>query len=328
MGKRNPAKERFRTEPLEHKDTRRADGHEYEWRARYNITIKLLPGQPSLCLISGTSASPMTELTQWGALIPPEIERFKQLRPMIKVREYVIMPNHIHMVLDVTKQLKRHIGFSINGLKGGCSRAFARLRNQDKPTPIFKDNYNDRIIFSDTQFEAACEYVRENPRKLLIMRENPDLFHRYLNLNIKGYNVAAYGNMFLLKDFQKEPVRVHRADSPFENERKRKKYMACVDNGGVLVSPFISDDERAIKREALAKGGRIIRIQAEGMGQFYRPDGEEFELCRQGRLLIISPWPGNPPRMKLNYPLCDEMNHLADFISSTAFHYGDIRLLR
>lgn len=55
----------------------------------------------------------------------------------------------------------------------------------------------------------------------------------------------------------------------------------------------ISQAEKQIRDEALALGGRLIILRAEGMRERFKPSGEEFEFCRQGRMLLLAPWPEN-----------------------------------
>ena len=82
-------------------------------------------------------------------------------------------------------------------------------------------------------------------------------------------------------------------------------------NGGILVSPFISQTEKAIRAEAEEAGGRFILVTNEPMGERYKPTGREFSLCEAGRLLIVS---ANLPGV-LSRNNCLAMNALADVIS-------------
>ena len=41
---------------------------------------------------------------------------------------------------------------------------------------------------------------------------------------------------------------------------------------------------------AIARGGRVVQLLAEGMGRYYKPGGADFDLCADGRLLQLSPF--------------------------------------
>ena len=111
--------------------------------------------------------------------------------------------------------------------------------------------------------------------------------------NIGEMEMAAYGNVFLLRDYQKMPVRIHRRWTDDELESYRRRCFAVAANGGVLVSPFIHKWERAIRNEALEMGARIIHLRIDGFEDRFKPSGHDFDLCTEGRLLVLAPWPDN-----------------------------------
>lgn len=138
-------------------------------------------------------------------------------------------------------------------------------------------------------------------------RAHPEFFRRVNGLEIGGKTYQAYGNMQLLDNPFREQVVVHRADSPATRVSNRARWLYAAANGGVFVSPFVSQAEKAIRSEAEAVGGRIVLITNESMGERYKPSGRDFELCEQGRLLIVSA--GLPG--ELSRSACLEMNALA-----------------
>lgn len=75
--------------------------------------------------------------------------------------------------------------------------------------------------------------------------------------------------------------------------------------GGVLVSPFISPGEKDIARAALDAGGSVILMKPDGFEPRFKPKGHYFDLCAQGRLLILSCAPTPAP---LTRDLCLAMN--------------------
>ena len=91
------------------------------------------------------------------------------------------------------------------------------------------------------------DYIRLNPYRLAVRRAYPEYFSRVNSLVVGGRELQAYGNMLLLDNPFKEQVVVHRADSPEVRESNRRRWLYTAANGGVLVSPFISPDERGIR---------------------------------------------------------------------------------
>lgn len=106
---------------------------------------------------------------------------------------------------------------------------------------------------------------------------------------------------------------MHSADTPAQHARHRAEWLYTADNGGVLVSPFISKREKEIRYEAEQAGGRLILITHDAFGDRYKPAAHDFALCAEGRMLIISL--ARPPKPSLSRPDCMEMNALAALIS-------------
>ena len=65
--------------------------------------------------------------------------------------------------------------------------------------------------------------------------------------------------------------------------------MHLAENGGVLVSPFISQAEKEIRRQCESVNGNVILLSNEPLGEKEKPAAHDFERFTQGRLLILSP---------------------------------------
>lgn len=113
---------------------------------------------------------------------------------------------------------------------------------------------------------------------------------------------TAMGNPFLLDAPLLVSVRISTATPADKLEELVSKLGAKAERGVVLVSPWISPGEKAVKAEALARGGRIVHLLAEGMGLYYKPGGSDFDFCSKGRMLLLSPFaPRLPHAPRANY---------------------------
>ena len=63
------------------------------------------------------------------------------------------------------------------------------------------------------------------------------------------------------------------------------RWLACGERGGVLVSAAVHPREKAVMREAKALGYRTIDLCENGFPPLYKPMGEAFDACAEGRLL-------------------------------------------
>ena len=120
---------------------------------------------------------------------------------------------------------------------------------------------------------------------------------------------AAYGNLFLFRNPDKEAVKINRDCQPEEILEKKTAWLSEASRGTVLVSPFISKAEKDIRKDAEVLGVKIILIVHEELPKLFKPAAHDFALCAEGRLLIISL--GLPIGTILTYPICSRMNDLA-----------------
>lgn len=140
----------------------------------------------------------------------------------------------------------------------------------------------------------------------------PEFFRRIRKLKIGENEFEAYGNLFLFRNPDKEAVKISRKFTSAEIEQKKSAWLSAAFKGTVLVSPFISPVEKAIHAEAEALGSKIILITHEAFAERYKPSSRDFDLCAEGRLLIISL--GLPIGTTLSRSLCLQMNTLAETI--------------
>ena len=185
---------------------------------------------------------------------------------------------------------------------------------------LFEKGYNDKILLHEGQLENWEHYLEDNPRRLLLKRQNPQLFTILSGMAIAGEQCQIVGNRFLLDIPDKMAVIVHRRYSDEENAQLREAWLACGERGGVLVSAAISPKEKEVLREAMNRGYSIILLREKGFSNYYKPSGEAFDACAQGQLLQISPWQYHMERKTITRQQCLHLNDLAERIVSNSFH--------
>ncbi len=292
--------------------TKRAYWHDYRSPGRYMITLSKSPDIPPFSSIEGDWRLPVgtrgSSYTHWspiGRSIADIIYRIGTIHPALKAEQYVVMPDHVHILLWVQTTLPEHLGFFIARFKNAINTAAGTNH-------IFEDGFNDQILSSKRSLNALFNYIRSNPYRLAVRRANPDFFTRRNSLNIGGIPYQAYGNIHLLDNPFKDQVIVHRAYTPDQLAQHKEQSFYNAANGGVLVSPFISQAEKAIRAEAETLGARMILITHEAFPERYKPAAYDFDLCIQGRLLIITL--GLAPKTALSRGICLKMNILAQTI--------------
>lgn len=222
-----------------------------------------------------------------GVMIREQIEITPSFHPEIDILDYVIMPDHVHILIQIKEPMNHHIGDIIQAIKSASTSQIRKITGNASLT-VFEDGFHDRIISSNKQLETVKNYLRDNPRRLAVRKAHPEFFRRVNRLKIGEGYYQAYGNFQLLANPFREQVIVHRADSPEVRERNRAIWLYSAANAGVLVSPFISRDEKAIRTDAEDAGGRFIIITDLPMDDRYKPSAHDFALCESGRMLIVS----------------------------------------
>lgn len=307
----------MKAKPAYYKDTihsmkRRAPWQNYYAPGQYMVTISKQKGCPDFgALELSTADDSFISLSSAGLIIKGEIDKTPSFSPELKIHDYVIMPDHLHILLEAVKPLKRHLGEIIQALKSAStSRIRACLGNPS--LKIFEDGFHDRIIKDSNHFDIVQRYIRENPRRLAVRRLYPGYFRRVNTFRIGERCYQAYGNMQLLECPFREQVVVHRADSEDARAHNRDLWLYTAANGGVLVSPFISPAEKSVREEADDLGGRFILIVNEPMGERYKPSGRDFELCEAGRMLIVSAGISG----EISREICLRMNGMAEVLAA------------
>ena len=182
---------------------------------------------------------------------------------------------------------------------------------------LFEAGYNDQILLEDDQLDNWKHYLDDNPRRLAIKRMRPDYFITTRYTDIGEWHCQMVGNHFLLDIPQKAAVIVHGAYTDQEYAEHRKQWLACGEAGGILVSAAIASREKEVMREAMNRGYRIILVRENGFPPLYKPAGESFNACSEGRLLQISPWEYHMARRTISREQCLILNRLVDYLTCT-----------
>ncbi len=84
-----------------------------------------------------------------------------------ELHEYVVMPNHIHLLLSVDESQK--LSRAIQLIKGGFSHSLRQ--NGIVFRAVWEQRYYDRRIRDENDLAEVCHYIRQNPvRKGLVER--------------------------------------------------------------------------------------------------------------------------------------------------------------
>lgn len=158
---------------MEYSDRRshRLTGYDYSTPGTYFVTICTKDKKCILSKIVGGDVliAPQVELTAYGKILDEQLRRMDTLYDHIAVEQYVIMPNHVHLLLRVEENgptgtsapTKSHSHQAVADFVSTCKRFCTRAYGQ----PIFQRSYHDHIIRGDADYGKIARYIAENPRR-------------------------------------------------------------------------------------------------------------------------------------------------------------------
>lgn len=302
----------------------RARFHDYREPAFYMLTLVSKNRQPRF----STCADDRVVFTTDGGIAHRFWHNIPKRFPEIKTGTLVVMPDHIHGILCVTQRMGKPLGVAVRAFK---SLTTGELRRQHRvpALEVWEPGYHDHVLYSAGALRAWTRYLMDNPRRYCLKKANPDLFRRAEGLAHpalpSGQNWTGYGNRFLLDRPEKLAVRVSRKAAPGAIATLREKTLGAVAAGAVVVSPFISPGEKTIARAVLAaERGAVILMKPDGFPPFFKPKGRYFDVCAEGRLLILSAsLPAEKP-VALTREVCVAMNDWCGHIAGTGKRKGRV----
>ena len=310
---------------------RRCVDNDYTARRMYMITMVTEGRKPLFGKVVGRNEAiepspeaPHIELSPLGEAIAQIWQTIGSHHPEVKVVALQMMPDHLHAILFVREKMEKPLGKVVLGLKQACNKAFRELmpvefvavaqqyakQSRDNGL-LFAKGFNDQILLREGQLLRWLNYLKENPRRLLMKRENPDLFRVQRGLTFGGMSFSAIGNRFLLQRPLKIQVQCSRSISEEELKTKLHETLHSARQGAVLVSPAISKGEKAIMRAAFEEGLPLIYLQENGFTDLAKPGGMRMVACARGQLLILAPWEHHNEKITIKRGQCLELNEMA-----------------
>lgn len=318
---------------------RRCVGHDYTERMMYLVTMVTEGRRPLFGQVVGSSEAPegfpeapRIELTELGQRVSDEWWGIPSYYPQIEIIALQMMPDHLHGILFFKEQMEKDLSRVIRGFKTGCNRYYRELSpsvpyvsTQSQQTGqrphydrthglLFAPGFNDKLLLRQGQLQRWLDYLRENPRRLLMKREHPDLFRVQRGLMVAGQQFSAIGNRFLLQRPVRLQVQCSRRLTDEEIAQRVSWFLTQARSGAVLVSPCISKGEKQVMRAAFNEGLPLIILQENGFTDLAKPGGSRMEACARGQLLFLAPWQHHNEQLTIRRDQCLALNDMARMI--------------
>ncbi len=164
---------------LLHRKPTRLPNYDYNQNGCYFITICTKDRQ---CLLSSVAGgrphvgaddlgSPHIELKRCGKIVEENILRMNQIYAEMNVDHFVIMPNHVHLLLDSFGDFQGAPGSS-QGAPGSSPptnhiskyvAAFKKFTEKEASICLWQRGFYDHIIRDEDDYLDHIQYIAENP---------------------------------------------------------------------------------------------------------------------------------------------------------------------
>ena len=240
-------------------------------------------------------------------------------RSVESVSPYVIMPDHLHLLIKLAAVEKAvSLAVLVGDLRKRLNRAYWEVLQPPAPAgsndaadaapcktpapPIFETDWHDWIVKKAGQLAAFRKYILENAPRYARRRTNRRFFTRAREIVFRGVRYWAYGNESLLERPVIVAIKGHRkrVDAagaiPCKTSASHMNTMGLmaaasrIGPGGAGLSTFLSPLEKAAGNEIIKAGGDLIILSMTGFGERWHPSEKQERLCAAGRLLYLSPY--------------------------------------
>ena len=292
-------------DPMRH---HRENGWDYKGRAIYHFTLPVEERFPLFGVIDGESAeTAFVRLNPFGRRVCQMLCGLAQFYAgkgfALKVLAQKVMPDHVHLVIQVLEPLPQSIGAVVRGFKSGCTKVYKEMygsgdnaagvhgnaadghergadgheRGAEAPMhfarifanrgSVWEQNpayYHERILHAPGQLRRMIDYVKDNPRRLWIKSHHPELFRLHRRTEAAGLSFTSMGNHFLLDWPDKQVVEMSRSATNDEVQERLQSVLASAHNGAVTYTAAISKGEQLIARTLREQGYPLVVLLNDG----------------------------------------------------------------
>ena len=103
--------------------------------------------------------------TNIGIIVAEGLKNINTIYENVKLLQYVVMPNHIHMLIEIDDSEDK---ISLSKIIGSFKRYISKIVNENKlfcKDSIWQKSFYEHIIRKDTELNEIMKYINENPLK-------------------------------------------------------------------------------------------------------------------------------------------------------------------
>ncbi len=160
---------------MDRKDNR-LKNYDYSQNGAYFITICVKDMECILSTVKnvgdGALDVPETILSEYGIIVENEIQKMNDIYENINAVSFIIMPNHVHLLLIISNTNGTSRAPSpTNSVVARYVSTLKRMTNKKSGTALWQRSYYDHIIRNEEDYINHLQYIDENPKKWLIGKD-------------------------------------------------------------------------------------------------------------------------------------------------------------
>ena len=144
----------------------RIPNYDYSENGAYFVTICTQDRKPVLSAIVGDDAHIVPK--PYGQIVE------KYIRNAPEIEKYVIMPDHIHMIIRLDSGTMWASSPTKSNRIASIVRSIKTLTTKEIGKPIFQRSYYDHVIRNQQDYDETWEYIENNPQKWVITKQGRD----------------------------------------------------------------------------------------------------------------------------------------------------------
>ena len=114
---------------------------------------------------AGVLDGPEIRLTEFGKYVDAQIAEIDRVYTDISIDRYVIMPNHVHLLISICADGPSGTPAPTNARIPTLVSVFKRFTNQKCGIPLWQRSYHDHIIRDEADYQKHWQYIDTNPIK-------------------------------------------------------------------------------------------------------------------------------------------------------------------
>ena len=124
--------------------------------------------EPEKCTASHDDIiTPCVQLSKYGIIVKKHINIVSNMRKGLFIDKYIIMPNHMHMIIVVEDSGHGAMRTSrpTNAIIPSIIRSLKGMITKEIGFSLWQTSYHDHIIRDEAEYHRIWKYIDENPAK-------------------------------------------------------------------------------------------------------------------------------------------------------------------